>query len=253
MGCVNQRRLSSRPHQRREEPRVPPPLAGRSDSTQTAVVVGQFRGEAEPRWAEFLRCAHPGLQMPCGPEKGGQGGLQRGADMWAELDGEGGKMRKGIPEGERRRAKVQLARLEGLVLDNDPGRCESLELLKSMKAIWLQVTDAHLNTNRDSRDSSMGCSQAQGGLRTRCGKDTSRATHRRSQQHQQWGTLVQALPLESMTQPSSVLGLVGEGTTELLQPLNVTDEWLEVQGSHSVWPASGRGRVCIQAHRFPDF
>lgn len=110
----------------------PSPWLGAVDSTQTAVVVGQFSGEAEPRWAELLRCARPGFQVPCGPEKGG---LQRGADMWPGLDGEGGRMRKGIPEGERRRAKVQLARLEGLFLDSDQGRCESLESLKSMKAI----------------------------------------------------------------------------------------------------------------------
>lgn len=64
----------------------PSPWLGAVDSTQTAVVVGQFRGEAEPRWAELLSCARPGLQMPCGPEKGGQGDLQRGVDMWAGLD-----------------------------------------------------------------------------------------------------------------------------------------------------------------------
>ena len=45
-------------------------------------MVGQSRGKAEPHRAEVLRCVHP-EQVPRGPEKGGQGGVQRGADLWA--------------------------------------------------------------------------------------------------------------------------------------------------------------------------
>ena len=81
--------------------------AGHSGGAQAAMVAGQSRGKAEPPWAELLRCVRPGEQMPRGPEKGGQGGVQRGADLWASR--EGGRMREGAPQGERRPAKLQLA------------------------------------------------------------------------------------------------------------------------------------------------
>lgn len=81
--------------------------AGHSGGAQAAVVVGQSRGKAEPPRAELLRCVHPGSrchmvqrrearkvfreELTCGPGR------------------EGGRMREGTPQGERRPAKLQLA------------------------------------------------------------------------------------------------------------------------------------------------
>lgn len=87
--------------------------AGHSGGAQAAVVAGQSRGKAEPPWAELLRCVHPGEQVPRGPEKGGQGGVQRGADLWARQGrwkDEGG--------GLTRREKTCKA---AAVRDDDPG------------------------------------------------------------------------------------------------------------------------------------
>lgn len=81
----------------------------------------------------------------------------------------------------------------------------------------------------------MGCSQAQGKLGSMHGKATSRATPG-GFNSSIVGILVQAPALESMTQPPSVFGHEGEGTTEPLQPL-------EVQGPFNMpkvtWRASG--------------
>ena len=107
-------------------------------------MVGQSRGKAEPHWAEVLRCVHP-EQVPRGPEKGGQGGVQRGADLWA---GQGRwKSEGGDPTKREKICKSAAGR------DDDTGRCENLETFKPVKAVWLQVTDAHLNTEKDSWDS----------------------------------------------------------------------------------------------------
>lgn len=95
-------------------------------------------------WAELLRCVHP-EQAPRGSEKGGQGGVQRGADLWV---GQGRwKNEGGDPPRREKTCKGAAGR------DDDPGRCESLETFKPMKAVCLQATDAHLNTEKDSGDS----------------------------------------------------------------------------------------------------
>lgn len=81
---------------------------------------------------------------------------------------------------------------------------------KTMQAIWLQVTDASSTQTGD-----LGCSQAHGELGTSCGKDTFGVTQG-SLSCTSHGTVWSTQPLESMTQPSSALGLEGKGTTELL-------------------------------------
>ena len=60
---------------------------------------------------------------------------------------EGGRMREGTPPRREKTCKGAAGR------DDDPGRCESLETFKPMKAVCLQATDAHLNTEKDSGDS----------------------------------------------------------------------------------------------------
>lgn len=145
-------------------------------------------------------------QVPHGPEKGGQEGVQRGADLWARQGR--WKNEGGDPTRREKTCKAAAGR------DDDPGGCESLETFKPVKAVWLQVMGAHLNTEKDSGDSwdvlrhrdgwETGVENSPPGLPPGGFSSTNYGAA--------WS---RQLPLESMTQPSLVLGPEGEGT-ELL-------------------------------------
>lgn len=168
----------------------------------------QFHGEAESRWAELLRCAGPGEQRPCSPEKGEQGGLRRSQhEGWAgRLGGRGRRFQE--KEEVVQRCSWQGQRALFWTMTQEGVRVWSP--CKTMQAIWLQVTDASSTQTGD-----LGCSQAHGELGTSCGKDTFGVTQG-SLSCTSHGTVWSTQPLESMTQPSSALGLEGKGTTELL-------------------------------------
>lgn len=138
-----------------------------------------------------------GEQVPGSPEKGG-GEVWREEPTRASWAGqEGGRVAEGIPGGERGCAKVQPARPGELDLDKDPGRCESLEPLSGPLASRDRGRTQH---KQGFRGPLYGCSQAQGRLGTMQGKGTSRP-HQEVSAAGWWGSLVQALALESMTHP----------------------------------------------------
>ena len=128
-------------------------------------MAGQSRGKAEPPWAELLRCVHPGEQVPRGPEKGGQGGVQRGADLWARQGR--WKDEGGGPTRREKTCKDAAGR------DDDPGGLRVWRHLN--REGRLAASDGCPPQHRESFRGELGCSQAQGGLGNRHGKDTSRA------------------------------------------------------------------------------